>query len=154
MRITAKEMTIELQKIWPSLKDIWLWDSAFICPSFNELIDGLSRIKDIRLVVENELKNHGIETLTRYIHNRHDCDNYALELRADVSRYGLKKVPEYDQYLPALGAVSAMKANGREINHTFNFCRTEKGIIFIEPRDFTTWKASSITDWPYFMEIG
>jgi len=131
-------------------------DSTFWMPTYRELRLGLAKILDFRKEVREALNfSEPIE----YLNHIHDCDNYALELQADVSRYRFvvaqEKTISVDQLLSwAFGTALCMKVNGRDINHTLNLCITrDAGIVFIEPQDMTMWIADKEKDQPYFVEM-
>lgn len=156
MKITANEITVMLRKLWPNLIDIWPMDASFWCPTYKELRTGLAKIIDFRSVA---LEAFGKTAPTGYMSNVHDCDNYALELQADVSRYRFvvaveKKIPQEELLSWAFGSVASMRVNGREHNHTLTLGITsDAGIVFVEPQNFNMWLAEKEKDLPYFVEM-
>ena len=160
MKITAKEITKQLQVFWPNLKDVWPMDREFWCPTYKELRLGLGDIKKFR----EEAKvcfmlSSRLPFPSTYIDQLHDCDNFALELQADISRYRFivaqnKAIPPLELLSWAFGTILCIRVKGREINHTLNICITsDAGIVFIEPQDFSMWKADRKKDQPYFVEM-
>ena len=156
MKITAKEITAELQTLWPNLVDVWPMDSEFWCPTYKELQDSFERIAQYR---EEAAKILHLPSGKGFTPMGHDCDNYALELQADISRYryfvASEKSIEFEDLLSwPFGTALCMRVNGESINHAVNICRTrDAGIVFIEPQDFSTWVANKVKDFPYFVEM-
>lgn len=101
----------------------------------------------------------GFDLLSTYIDQLHDCDNFALELQADISRYRFivaqnKAISPLELLSWAFGTIICMRVKGQEINHTLNICITsDAGIVFIEPRGFKMWVADRKKDQPYFVEM-
>jgi len=160
MIITAKKLTSELQDIWPDLKDVWPMDRQFWCPSYESLLEGLQKIAIVRGEIKEKLIELGYNIDGSFIDSLHDCDNYALELQADVSRYirfivaNEKEINQTELLSWAFGTVISMKINNVDRNHTLCICRTsDKGFIFIEPQNFTLWNADKNRDKPYFVEM-
>lgn len=156
MKITAKEITRHLQAFWPQLVNVWPMDSKFWCPTYRELNLALDKIQELR---EIALGAFGDMPEMVYIGGLHDCDNYALELQADISRYRYvvanEKSISYEDLLSwPFGTALCMRVNGKSINHAVCICRTsDAGIIFIEPQDFSMWIADKEKDQPYFVEM-
>jgi len=156
MKITAKKITKQLQAFWPNLKDVWPMDSEFWCPTYRELEIGLGKILYFRSVAWDAF---GFTLDHVYMKHIHDCDNLALELQADVSRYRFivameHGIPATELLSWAFGSVLCIRVKGREINHTLNLAITsDAGIVFIEPQDFSVWIADKEKDQPYFVEM-
>jgi hypothetical protein len=159
MKITAKQLTKELQILWPDLRDVWPMDREFWCPRYTELAEGLSKIAVIRAEIKNYLRDRGIEFDNKFINSLHDCDNFTLELQADISRYRLvvaqeKSIDSDDLLSWAFGTAVCIKVNGMDINHTVCIARTSDfGFVFVEPRTFELWIADKHNDKPYFVEM-
>jgi hypothetical protein len=158
MIITAKNILSELQEIWPDLWDIWPMDKDFFCPTFSDVQAALVKIVKYRVLLKEALLEAGVLLNTGYLSAAHDCDNFALELQADISRFRMAtKVNELAPVNPkswAFGTACCIKTNGRRFNHTLNICRTsDKEYVFIEPQDNTIWVADKDRDTPYFIEM-
>jgi hypothetical protein len=158
--ITATDVIRELETTWPGLKDIWPMDQKFMCPSQEALSRALALISEYRSYVNRYfLTEKGIKVPTGFQLELGDCDNFALELQGDMSRYvrilvSLKKLPKEEQFAWAFGTVLMKKFRGRNINHAVNICRIDTGEwLLVEPQDFTISKANKVDDVPYFVEI-
>jgi len=158
MKISAKKVTSELQDMWPELIDVWPMDKEFVCPTYQELKKALDDITAYRAIVNQALSDRGITVNLEFRQGAHDCDNFALELQADMSKLRVTTI-EGEKLeagiLPwAFGTAICMKVRGRKINHTVNICKTsDKGYNLIEPQDFTVWTADKGRDKPYFVEM-
>ena len=158
MIITAKNILIELQELWPDLWDIWPMDKEFYCPPYEKVQEVLIKIVNYRELVKSTLLNEGIVLNTEYKAEVHDCDNFSLELQADISRFRLAtkvgEAMEAGRKPWAFGTACCIKTNGRRLNHALNICRTsDKEYVFIEPQNNTMWVADKHQDTPYFIEM-
>lgn len=156
--VTSKEITKELQLLWPALIDIWPMDKTFWCPTYFKLKDALREIEWYRQVAKEALEAKGVVIHTEYVDGVHDCDNFALELQADISRHrmmverGHSVEPGITSW--AFGTAICKRIKGNDINHTVNICKTsDKGYVFIEPQDNTVWVTDKTKDEPYFIEM-
>ena len=151
MKITAKKITAELQNLWPELLDVWPMDKEFWCPTLDELQLALEKIR-----IHNEM---AWSLAGGFAKNIHDCDNFALELQADISRYRFvvaneKNIKQKELLSWAFGSALCLKVKGWSVNHTVCICRTsDAGFVFIEPRDNQVWVADPAKDSPYFVEM-
>ncbi len=156
--IIAKDIITELKDLWPKLVDVWLADKNFYSPAYSELQEAIIEIDKARKIIKEALAAEGIILNCVYADEVHDCDNFSLELHADISRYRMSTRLGYP-IIPGLrpwafGLVMLMKVKGRDLNHTINICRTsDKGFVFIEPQDNTMWIADKDRDTPYYMDM-
>lgn len=158
MIITANGLTTELRKLWPHMEDVWPMDKEFWSPTYQEVKESLEWVKWYRGVIKEALAEKDTVICNGFKDGVHDCDNFALELQADISRYrvAIKTDEELKADLKpwAFGTALCMRVNGRDVNHTINICRTsDKGFVFVEPQDSTTWLADKKNDTPYFVEM-
>ena len=158
MIITARSILAELQEIWPDLWDIWPMDKDFVCPTVVDVQEALLKIIEYRAILNGALLRAGVVLNTGYRDGAHDCDNFALELQADISRF--RMATKVDGTVPtntkswAFGTALCTMVNGRRYNHTVNICRTsDSGYIFIEPQNNSFWIADKAKDTPYFVEM-
>ncbi len=158
MIITATNLNKELRELWPKLVDSWPMDKEFWCPTYAELNDALASISWVRVTIRNAVMEKGFDIHLGFKKDVHDCDNFALELQADISRHRLvtKDGVQLEDGLKswAFGTALCLEVRGQKINHTINICRTsDKGFVFVEPQNNTVWVVDKENDTPYFVEM-
>ena len=144
MKITAIELRTEVKKIWPNLEEIWTFDSEYWCPMVKELNDAIaaSKIKYME-----------------YIPEINDCDDYALQLHAEIKRMRSLlaqggSIPDNEQVSWAFGECAGTMFRGISIYHMLNICYCEEGgIILIDGIDLKTWNATPENDQVYYMRF-
>jgi hypothetical protein len=158
MIITARDILAELQELWPDLWDVWPMDKDFFCPVYADVQEALVKIAKYKVILKEALLENGVMLNTGYRNGAHDCDNFALELQADISRFRMASktgevAPVHTQSW-AFGTACCTQVRGRRFNHTINICRTsDNGYVFVEPQDNTFWLADKAKDTPYFIEM-
>jgi len=143
MKITSTEIRTKLNILWPSLKFIWLTDSIYWMPS---------KLKLEELLVKSQVDR------MRYITSIQDCEDFALQLHADVKRIRTfdaeaGSIPRNEWYPYAFGEIFGYEFRGRRQNHAINICICDDGIYLVEPQDDRIWAASSNNDKPYFIRM-
>lgn len=141
---THTDIRNSLIRLWPSLNQIWLRDPAYFTPTHEELL----LLLDQTITKDRPLVTHIA-----------DCDDFALQLHAEVSRlrydYIREHLPPKEQRLPwPFGEASGLRFRGRDINHTINICLTTDGIYLIDATNQNLcWKAESGQDELFFIII-
>ena len=141
MRLTSNQVRGQLLLVWPALREIWARDPIYWAPTPKELHAFLS-----------ETTTH----LRPQVANIADCDDFALQLHAEISRmrydYIREHLPPYEERAPwPFGEVSGLKFRGKPSNHTLNICNTTDGVYLIDATtNNKTWKATPGQDEIFF----
>lgn len=143
MRKSYNDVALTIKAVWPHLRDIWLVDPAYWLPTPDELAEGLART---------------ITHRQTYLPDIADCDDFALQLHAEISRMRAwsakhREIPR-EEWLPwAFGQCLGVRFHGRNMNHAINICLTTDGLRLIEPQNNNIWIPTPEDDMPYFVRI-
>ena len=118
---TAQEIESRLQKIWPDLQQIWIFDQSLTTPKKGDM--------------ESFLEGHWINVNTIKSENP-DCDDYALMQHAIIKQF----------HNWAFGEAFCDKVGGWSILHNLNICCCEEGVFLIDPKKRLVVEASPIND--------
>lgn len=121
--MNSDELKRNIHKIFPKLKDIWIFDRDFIVPT---LID-LDKYLQITRTEQED-----------FIDGKQECDDFALFLHADMKR-ALRKDNIFNW---PFGQVFGTRFNGVDRKHNANICYTQSGLYLIEPQTDERWLAS------------
>lgn len=133
MAVDYKKIRDRIQKFWPNCRNVWLSDLEYQYPSRGdvEMIVGLDHTERL--------------TMRGY---KFDCDDFALQLAAAVSRY----VGENWEGQPwPFGIVKGRRFQHLTEPHQCNICVLEKEIFIIEPQTDEIREASGIDDSIFFV---
>jgi hypothetical protein len=119
--ISADNIVNQLKNVWPTLKEIWCFDSQYKMVSFNEFDEWISsRWLDIEsITAENP-----------------DCDDYALQQHAIVKR----------EINLAFGEAFGTKFEGISVYHSLNVVICYEGPYLVDPKKRIIWTPSASMD--------
>lgn len=136
MPVTYKHVRGRIQAIWPNCRNIWLRDPEYVYPDESEL-------KYVLGVDHTErLKMRGYQF---------DCDDYALQLSAAVSKVHGQDVNS--KYPWPFGQVMGRRFLHIQENHTCNICVLSTKIVIVEPQTDMVREVDQNWDDPYFIII-
>ena len=136
--VSHKTITRRIKTLWPKCRNIWLNDPEYEYPALDEIKAVVADDQTDRLAA------HGY---------RFDCDDFALQLSAAVSKYRGESVKGDGPGPWPFGQVMVRKHRGKIELHNLNICVLETDIILIEPQDDSIWVASPIDDDPFFIKV-
>jgi hypothetical protein len=135
MKITSQEIRDKLQKAWPGLEYIWLWDTAYWTPNME--------------AVEDARAKSNCQTM-EFIDEFNDCDNFALQFLAECRRkryfqWKANKLPEEQRYSMTIGYAFVDRLGGIDKLHALNIVLgNDDEIYFVDltPMENRIWKAN------------
>lgn len=143
MKISADDVTKEIQKIWTGLDYIWLWDTVFW--------------KGTKFQVEKLMESSNVKTMD-FIPEFNDCDNFAAQFKEEVRRiryFSWKQgnLPKDQRYPFAIFIVAGTMFREISKNHVANLVLLQEGIFIVDmtPGERRMWKASKENDDLYFV---
>jgi len=136
MIVSHKIIKQRIKAIWPKCRNIWLNDPEYDYPTLDEIKAVLELDNTDRLAA------HGY---------RFDCDDFALQLCAAVSKYRGENAQGDGPAPWPFGQAKVRKYRGKKEYHCLNLCLLETDIILIEPQDDNIWLASATNDDPFFI---
>ena len=133
--VSYKEIKGRIQKLWPDCKNVWLSDLEYEYPV---------NIDIVKAVISQDHTDR-----LRFRNYTFDCDDFALQLAASVSRHvGM------DSGIGApwpFGRVKGRRFRHMGENHDCNICLLEDMIYIIEPQTDEVFEASATKDKPFFI---
>ena len=136
MIVSYKIIRQRIKAIWPRCRNIWPNDPEYEYPTLDEIKAVVADDQTDRLAA------HGY---------RFDCDDFALQLCAAVSKYRGESAKGDGPGPWPFGQAKVRKHRGKKETHNLNICVLENEIILIEPQDDNIWTASAIDDDPFFI---
>ncbi len=138
MGISYKEIRNRIRKLWPDCKNIWLNDYEYEYPTED----------DVRWLVKHD-KTERI----KFRGYRFDCDDFALQLCASVSReVGQNVKLKFNNPIP-FGQVKGHSFKHQQGAHVCNICLLEEKILIIEPQTDLIREADGVVDKIFFVGI-
>jgi len=134
LKITAATLKTAVLSKFPTVGFQWVPDKYFWVPFLAE----------VKAVVE---LTH-VERM-RFMENINDCDDYALQLHAQVNLYRADQARDMaipsDEHFPwPFGEAFGIKFQGEEYQHSCNVVYTkDEGFQFIEPQTDEMWFAGA-----------
>lgn len=142
MVITSKDIREILKDIWPDLDHIWLTDSKY-----TSIESGL-----LSVILSNSKLPETI-----FINDLWDCDNYALQLHAQVQKFQyesfLRNKTTGSAYSWAFGECLGTSFNNKQEVHAVNIAITNSGIRLIEPQNNKIWIPERGRDEIFFVKF-
>ena len=135
--VSYNEIRGRIKKLWPNCKNVWLSDLEYEYPASIDVVKAIiSRDHTDRI---------------RFRNYTSDCDDFALQLSASVSRHvGME--PSIERPWP-FGRVKGRSFQHISENHECNICLTENEIYIIEPQSDEVFTASGVEDKLFFVGV-